>query len=159
MKTEPANKKRAILFRAGTICALLIIGAVMMVIGRGHTIYLDNRTLEYEGAAYEAPFRVEALVGGERVASLAARERGVAECIGQTFNVTLNVTQERDGTEETYDIKLPVPYGIDGVIINLPAYLAGLPEEAYLTEFVPIPDTTEEEEELLPSEEEFIGDI
>jgi hypothetical protein len=73
--------------------------------------------------------------------------------------VTLNVTQERDGITETIDVKLPVPYSIDGVIINLPACLAGLPEEAYLTEFVPIPDTTEEEEELLPSEEEFIGDI
>ena len=43
------NKKRALLFQIGTIVILLAICAVMMVIGRGHTVYLDNKPLEYEG--------------------------------------------------------------------------------------------------------------
>ena len=38
---------------------------------------------------------------------------------------------------------------MDGVIINIPGYLAGLPEEAYLTEFVPV--VTEEPDEEDPS--------
>ena len=45
----------------------------------------------------------------------------------------------------TYTI--PLPYGMDGPIINLPAYLAGLPEEAYLSEFIPV--ITEEPEETV----------
>ena len=38
---------------------------------------------------------------------------------------------------QTY--KIPVPKNMDGVIINIPGYLAGLPEEAYLSEFIAAP--------------------
>ena len=37
---------------------------------------------------------------------------------------------------------------MDGPVINLPAYLAGLPEEAYLSEFVPVASEEPEEETL-----------
>jgi len=60
-----------------------------------------------------------------------------------------------------------LPYSMDGIIINLPAYLAGLPEEAYLTEFIPAPEESEEpdsEGDVLPGDEilpdgELLGDI
>ena len=39
---------RRILFRAGTIVLLIAIAVCMMIIGRGHTIYFDNKTLEAE---------------------------------------------------------------------------------------------------------------
>ena len=35
-------KKRTLFFRLGAIAILLAIAAVMMVIGRGHTVYFDN---------------------------------------------------------------------------------------------------------------------
>jgi hypothetical protein len=155
--------KRALIFRGGAVLVLVAVAALMLVIGRGHTIYLDNRTIEYNGQTYEAPYRIEVLVDGEQTASLASRERGSAICIGQSFNMTLNVTEERDGAARTIDIKLPVPYNMDGVIINLPAYLADLPEEAYLSEFIPAPEEPEEEEapgsDEIPAEDEFLGDI
>ena len=40
-----------------------------------------------------------------------------------------------------------LPMGIDGVIINLPGYFAGLPEEAYMSAFIPAPVTETEPEE------------
>ena len=43
------------------------------------------------------------------------------------------------GSEEMQTYKIPVPKNMDGVIINIPGYLAGLPEEAYLSEFVAAP--------------------
>ena len=46
-------------------------------------------------------------------------------------------------------------YGtVDGIIINLPAYLAGLGEDAYLTEFIPSPDAEIVEEDT-PSGDDF----
>ena len=42
------------------------------------------------------------------------------------------------------DLGLP---DMDGIAINLPAYLAGLPEEAYLSEFQVAPEVVEEESE------------
>ncbi|MEG1684264.1 MAG: DUF6672 family protein [Oscillospiraceae bacterium] len=142
------NKKRAILFRVGAVVLLLIIGAIMMVIGRGHTVYLDSKTLEYNGQTYTAPYKVTVTVGGEQVAKLYDKERGMATCIGQKLRATLEITQEKGGAEETREIALPLPYAMDGIAINLPGYLAGLPEEAYLSVFQIQVEETEEAEDV-----------
>ena len=149
------NKTRQLLFRLGTILILIGICAVMMVIGRGHTVYFDNKTLEYEGQTYEAPYKIKVFVKDEQVANLKARERGMATTIGQNFAMTLEITQEKGGDEvtETYSFKLP--YNMDGIVVNLPAYLAGLPEEAWMSEFVPVATESSSEDEEVPSGDEF----
>ena len=91
-------KKRTLLFRIGAIVILLAIAAVMMVIGRGHTVYLDNKKLEYNGKTYDTPYKVVVLVDGEQVAKLYDRERGSATCIGQKFTVTLESTEKKGGS-------------------------------------------------------------
>ncbi|MBR1455617.1 MAG: hypothetical protein IJ594_00480 [Oscillospiraceae bacterium] len=150
------NKKRMLLFRLGTLAVLIAIAAVMMVIGRGHTVYLDNKKLEYEGTEYKTPYKVVVLVKGEQVAKLYDRERGSATNIGQNFEMTLKITQEKGGEETVSTHQLKLPYGMDGVIINLPGYLAGLPEEAYLTEFVPtVTEETDDADEEIPEGDEF----
>ncbi len=142
------KKKQNLLYPILAILVLVIIAAVMMVIGRGHTVYFDNKTLELGSETYKAPYKVEVVVDGESVAKLNARDRGVATCTGQTMHATLIITREKKGTEETMDIALKLPYSIDSFVLNLPGYLAGLSQEDYLTEFVPAvteaPDTTEE---------------
>ena len=50
--------KRRLLFRIGAVAILIAIAACMMVIGRGHTVYVDNKTLEYNGETYKTPYRV-----------------------------------------------------------------------------------------------------
>lgn len=130
------KNKRAFLFRFGTIFVLLVIGAVMMVIGRGHTVYVDSKTIDYEGKTYEAPYKIEVFVNGKKVAKLYEGERGMSTCIGQTFKMDLVITQVKKGEEVTSSHSVKLPYNMDGIVINLPAYLAGLPEEAYLSEFV-----------------------
>ena len=141
-------KVRKILIRVAVVLLCVVLGATMMVIGRGHTVYFDNKTLELNGQTYSAPYKVEIIVGGETVAKLNARERGVATCMGQTMHATLIITQEKKGAEQTVDVAIKLPYSIDSFVLNLPGYLAGLPQEDYLTEFVPAvteaPDATEE---------------
>ena len=61
---------RKLLFRIGTVAVLLAIAACMMVIGRGHTIYFDNKKLEYNGQTYDAIRRINVNVNGEQVAKL-----------------------------------------------------------------------------------------
>ena len=153
------NKQRQLLFRLGTLVILLAIAACMMVIGRGHTVYFDNKKIEYDGVTYDPPYKVTITVGGQQVAKLNAKERGMATTIGQNFEMTLKIMETKGGDEtiETYQFKLP--YKIDGIVVNLPAYLAGLPEEAWMSEFVPIATSAEEEEEV-PSGDEFeMGDF
>ena len=154
------KSKRILLYRLAMILVLVVVAAVMLVIGRGHTVYFDNVSLEYEGTTYETPYKVVVYTGGEEVAKLYDGERGMATCIGQNLDLTLEITQEKGGEEELVSVRVPLPYNMDGIIINLSAYLEGLPEEAYLTEFVPaVVPSTEEDEEVVTGDDMMMGDF
>ena len=154
------KSKRILLYRLAMILVLVVVAAVMLVIGRGHTVYFDNVSLEYEGTTYEPPYKVVVYTGGEEVAKLYDGERGMATCIGQNLDLTLEITQEKGGEEELVSVSVPLPYNMDGIIINLSAYLEGLPEEAYLTEFVPaVVPSTEEDEEVVTGDDMMMGDF
>ena len=154
------KSKRILLYRLAMILVLVVVAAVMLVIGRGHTVYFDNVSLEYEGTTYETPYKVVVYTGGEEVAKLYDGERGMATCIGQNLDLTLEITQEKGGEEELVSVSVTLPYNMDGIIINLSAYLEGLPEEAYLTEFVPaVVPSTEEDEEVVTGDDMMMGDF
>ena len=152
------NKMRSLLFRIGTVLILIGICVWMMIVGRGHTVYFDNKKLEYEGKTYEPPYKITVFVKDEQVAKLNKKDRGMATTIGQNFSMTLRVMQEKKGeeTEETYDIKLP--YNMGGIVINLPGFLEGLPEDAWMSEFVPLVSSADEETEEVPGTDEFAMD-
>jgi hypothetical protein len=138
------------MFRLGTVLVLIVIAACMMVIGRGHTVYFDNKKLDYQGQTYDTYRRINVFVNGEQVAKLSAKDRGMASFMGQSFSFDLEITKEKgdDPVTNTYHIK--VPYDRDGTVLNLPGLLAGLPEEAYTTEFVPVePEPSPEDEEIV----------
>ena len=154
------NNKRKWIFRVCAILTILIIAGVMALIGRGHTVYIDNKTLEYNGETYSALNRVEVWVGGERLSKLAKRERTSSTVIGQSFEMKLINTVNK-GDEPTEEIvRLSLPYGWDGIVVNVPGYLAGLPQEAWMTQFVSEPEpVTEEEEETITEDEIPMGDF
>ena len=138
---------RQLLFRAGALLLVLGIAAAMFVIGRGHTVYFDNRTLESNGQSYEAFHRVEVYVNGERVAKLGKKDRGMAETMGQKFDMTLKVTEEKGKDPESYDVHLNLPYSMDGILINIPALLGGETAEVFLSELeIVVPETEENAE-------------
>ncbi len=145
-------KNKTWLYRIGALVILLAICVVMFIIGRGHTIYLDNKTIEYNGEEITAMHKITVNVNGERIAKLSKKDRGMATCMGQKFEMELVVTKEKGDDEVTIPVTLTLPYNMDGIVINLPAYLAGLPEEAYMSEFVSIATTEEEEEEVVTDE-------
>ena len=148
-------KKRRILFCAGTILLLIAIAALMMVIGRGHTIYFYNKNLEVDGQKYEAVRRINVNVNGEQVAKLSKKERGMATCMGQKFKFDIEVIREKGGDSEFYTFYIDIPYGMDGLVVNLPGMIAELPFEVCTEEFIPAP-TVEEEEE--PGSEDELDD-
>ena len=148
--------KRRLLFRLGAVAILIAIAACMMVIGRGHTVYIDNKTLEYSGETYKTPYRVNVYVGEERIAKLSARERGMTTNIGQNFKMTLGVIKEKGNDEEMIDVALKLPYNMDGIIINIPGYLANLPQEAWMSEFISTPTEAEMQDEQVPTDEDDI---
>ena len=140
------NKKRQWVFRICTLLLILAVAGCMFIVGRGHTVYIDNKTLEYNGETYGALQKVEVYVGGERLSKLAKRERTMTTVIGQGCEVKLlNTVNKGDEATEAV-VQLSLPYGWDGVVINVPGYLAGLPQEAWMTEFVSEPEPPAEDE-------------
>ena len=152
------NKKKWIA-RACTVLVLLIIAAVMLVIGRGHTVYFDNKTAEYNGTEYAAFQRVNVDVNGERVAKLSKRDRGMSTWIGQNFRMELEITANKGDEPQVIPVSITLPYGMDGVIVNLPELVAGLPQEAWLSEFIPAATTEEETEEVITEDDMGLGDF
>ena len=150
------KNKRRFFFRLGAIALLAAIAACMMVIGRGYTVYIDNKSLEYEGETYAPYYRATVYVNGERVSKLQPKERASATNIGQSFSMTLELIKEKGGETETVDIAIKLPYSMDGIIVNIPGYMAGLPQDAWMSEFVSTPTEAEMQDEALPGEEEDV---
>ena len=82
------------------------------------------------------------IVGSTCVVPSRNREKAVADIV--------KIVRENDVGK----IVVGLPKNMDGIIINLPAYLAGLGEDAYLTEFIPSPDSEIVEEDT-PSGDDF----
>ena len=148
------KNKKTFLIRLLAVAVLIAIAAVMCVIGRGHTVYFDNKDLTAgDGTKYEAPYQIQVFVDNESVGKLKSGDRGMASAMGQDFSMVLHITPEKDAKKVGSAVSLKLPYAMDGVIINLPALLGGAPEEVYLEEFVPAPVVEDADEEVVVTDE------
>ena len=153
------NKTRSWIIRAAFLLVLVLIAVVMLRIGRGHTVYFDNRALDYQGTTTAAPYKITVTVNGEQISKLYEKERCSVTNIGDKLELTVEVMQQKGGSETTTTYTLKLPHNLDGVIINLPGYIAGLPEEAYLEEFIPAPSTDLDDEEAPVTDDMGLGDM
>ena len=152
--------KCSLMFKIGTLVVILGIAACMFVIGRGHTVYFDAKSIEYNGETLEPGYRTAVFVNDERIARLEKGDRGMATWIGQNFKVRIAVTPEKGAEAVSYDFSIKLPYNLDGVVLNIPALIAGAPQEVYMSEFVSIAiDTSSAEDEEIVTDEFALGDI
>lgn len=152
--------KRSWIIRIAFVLVLVLVAVLMLRIGRGHTVYFDNRALDKGGQSVAAPYKITVYVNGEQISKLYDKERCMVTNIGDSLELTVEVMQQKGGSETTETYKLTLPHSIDSVIINLPAYMAGLPEEAYLEEFIPAPSADLDDEEVPNTEDDMgLGDI
>ena len=147
------KSKKTLLIRIISIAVLIAIAAAMFVIGRGHTVYFDNKDLEVDGTVYEAPYQIEVFVNDESVAKLKSGDRGMVSTMGQDFSMVLHITPEKDAKKVGSAVALKLPYNLDGIILNLPALLGGAGEDVYLEEFIPAPVVEDADEEVIVTDE------
>ena len=144
--------KKVILARFIALLVVLLIAAAMFIIGRGHTVYFDNKSTDLSAKTGKVPYSIEVYVKGEKVAKLKDGERGMVDIMGQSLKMQLAVTEEKGGTASKMNVTLPIPYDKDGVIINLPALLARENADVYMTEFVPTPPADDTEDVVMTDE-------
>ena len=132
------------------------IGAVVVadgvIIGRGHTLYLDNKTSEVN-PAYTALYRADITVKGNEVQKLNARERGAATLTGQTAVLDISYIENRSGERKEARYKIKLPYNLDGIVINIPALMAGASADVYMSEFVSLATESNPAEESVVIDE------
>ena len=83
----------------------------------------------------------------------------MATWIGQNFRMTVEVTPEKGADAVPYEISLKLPYNLDGIVLNIPALLAGAPQDVYMSEFVSLAVESSSAEEEIVTDEFALGDI
>ena len=152
--------KRKLLFRVGAILIILVIAACMFVIGRGHTVYFDNKETSYNGQTIEPFYKVTVTVGDQKPVKLSKGDRGMADIMGQKLTMTLEITDAEGDQPHAHKVSMSVPYNMDGIMINVPALMQGLPQDAYMSEFIiETPDTGSTDEEIVTDEFDMGGDM
>ncbi|MBQ6504803.1 MAG: hypothetical protein IJI57_12920 [Flexilinea sp.] len=153
--------KRSLIAKICTVVVVLGIAACMFVIGRGHTVYFDAKSIEYNGETLKPGYRTAIFVNDERVARLEDGDRGMATWIGQNFKFRVEVTPEKGAEAVSHELTLKLPYNMDGIVLNMPALLAGAPEEVYLSEFVSLATEVSSgaDEEIITDDFGIGGDI
>ena len=151
--------KKGLIAKICTVVVILGIAACMFIIGRGHTVYFDAKAIDYNGETLKPGYRTAIFVNGERVARLEDGDRGMATCIGQTFKFRVEVTPEKGADAVPYELTGKLPYNMDGIVLNMPALLAGAPESVYLSEFVSMAVEASPAEEEIVTDEFALGDI
>lgn len=112
-------KYRTLLIRAGVILFILILAVVMFIIGKSHTILVDNKSID----DYQALQLVEVQVGKQPILELAARDRDKFDVTGQRHTVRVIYT-DRQWEEHVIERKIVLPLMQDMVMILLPVLVA-----------------------------------
>lgn len=152
------KSKRSLIFRILALVVVLALAVCMFIIGRGHTIYFDNKKADYDGKTYEAYYKVSVITDKDNVSKLSDGDRGMADIMGQTLTMTLEITDEKGAEPHSHRVSMPVPYGMDGIIINIPTLMAGLPTDAYMSEFIVTPSQEDDEDEEVVIDEFEMSD-
>ena len=141
------KNNKHILYKIIVVVVLVAICFIMIYIGRGHTLYFDNKGMEVNGTYYNPPYRVKVLIKGKEVANLKDGDRGMGIWIGPKAHLELEVTKERGVAKENIKYDLPLPRKSDGVVINLVGLLNVANYDEYISEFIPLATVTNSEDE------------
>lgn len=136
-----------IIYKIVVVLVLIAICFIMIYIGRGHTLYFDNKAMEVNGTMINPPYKVKVFMKGKEAANLSDGDRGMGIWIGPKAHIELEVTKERGVAKENIKYDIPLPRKYDGVIINLVGLLNGANYDDYISEFIPLATTTSKEDE------------
>ena len=151
--------KKGLIAKICTVVVILGIAACMFIIGRGHTVYFDAKSIDYNGETLKPGYRTAIFVNDERVARLEDGDRGMATWIGQNFKFRVEVTPEKGADPVPYEFSIKLPYSLDGIVLNMPALIAGAPQDVYMTEFVSLAVESSPADEEIVTDEFSLGDI
>lgn len=152
--------------RLAVIVLVLLLAVFLYHYGKQHTVYIDNRTIEIDGQSYKALDWAEVLVDGGDSQEYSPRTRREATVLRQKHSIHV-VYEDEDFNQFEVDVEFKVPVNETQVVLSLPALVAGLSEDQFLTEFVPMAQQlglnvgggAAAADAEVPTEEDMFGDM
>ncbi|MGI6433067.1 MAG: DUF6672 family protein [Sphaerochaetaceae bacterium] len=148
--------KRRTLFQVATILFLILLAALMFLIGKQHTLLLDNQTIELNQKSYQALSLVEVAVDKQPFLELAARDRDKALVKGQRHTITVRYT-DKAFEEHVITKKVKLSLFDDMLLISIPALVAQQEQEVWMQLFIPPTAAVAPQEESIATEDDLSG--
>ena len=130
--------RRRLAIRTALIALLVALGAISMVIGRSHTIVLDD--MRPKDGSYEPVRMLSARIGHGKEIDLSTGVRELVTVSGQRHEL---VVDWMDGSAPLTK-EISIPFGQDFVIVYLPKLKAGT--DTWMEPFFPYADAKPAEE-------------
>jgi len=128
--------RRRLAIRAALVAALVALGAFSMVIGKGHTIVLDD--MAAKDGSYEAIRACAVKVGRGKDIEMTRGVRELVTVTGQRFKLAVDWLDGSAPLVKSIDI----PFGQEYVIVYLPRLKAGI--EPWIEPFFPFDQVPDE---------------
>lgn len=112
------TKKGRRLVKIGLIIAYLCIMALMFLLGRSHTVLIDNNSIPGGVSAVDG---CTISFGGDKPIEMFKGDRDKILLRGQTHRVTVSFF---DGREDVTGI-ISIPLFEDAVLVSIPAFISG----------------------------------
>lgn len=121
--------------RSIALVLLVLLFVVMFLIGKQHSVLIDNRNVEVNGIEYKALNIVEFYIDNEDGIELAKRDRDQVDVTGQSHKVKVVYT-DSNWDEIELERKVKLPLNEDMLLFSIPAFIAS-PDDVsiYLTPF------------------------
>ncbi|MFA6775897.1 MAG: DUF6672 family protein [Sphaerochaetaceae bacterium] len=152
-------KRKCLVVRLIAIVLVIALAVLMFLIGRQHTILVDDKTIMLaDGTEIKALSTVEVRIDKQEQMELAARDRDQYVVTGQRHTITVAYTDSQ-WDEHTFSREFEVPIGLDMVIISIPTLVArqDAPVGEWLSEYETPKVVVKQEEEVVTSEDTGLG--
>ena len=131
-KSKSLQVRRTIV-RAVLIAVYVGVIALAYVLGKGHTILVDNK--DVESAQLQAFDDVVVGVDNQETTELTSGDRDMFKVTGQRHRITLEIM----GRDDKVQKEIVLPLGQDMILVSLPKLVAGI--EPYMEPFKPVETT------------------
>ena len=110
--------------RIAALCLIVAFSVFLFYIGREHQIFIDNKTIEVEGASFRALKLIMVSVNGASPIELMARDRDLVKVVGPSFRFKLEVMDEYgEDVEKVIEKEFRLDFAKD-VMLSMPLMAA-----------------------------------
>lgn len=122
--------------RAAAIIIVILFAILMALVGKQHSILLDNKNIEVNNQELKALQLVEIQIDKQPVMELARRDRDQVDVQGQRHKIIVTYTDD-DWNEIVIEKKIKVPFSHDMLLFSIPAFINNVDDiDSYLQPFV-----------------------